>query len=174
MLDSWKYTSDKGEAIDLGKPSEWGDDVVLVLDSLTFFADAAFAWSEIMTGGAQGGKMDRRAIYGNAQNAVEKVLALLTAEAFHPNVVVMTHIRYQELPDGTTKGLPTAVGSALGPVIPRYFNSVALCSTGPGGKRTIQTVSSGLVDLKNPASFKMAPSLPVETALADFFKTVKG
>ena len=77
------------------------------------------------------------------------------------------------MPDGTKKGWPTAVGSALGPTIPRYFNSVALCET-IGDKRTITTASSPLIDLKNPVSFKMGAKLSIENALAEFFATVKG
>ena len=36
MLDRWKY-----DDIDLGVPAEWGPEYVIVLDSLTFFSDAA-------------------------------------------------------------------------------------------------------------------------------------
>jgi hypothetical protein len=71
------------------------------------------------------------------------------------------------------KGYPASVGRALGPTIPAYFENMALCQT-MAGKRTIQTTPTALVDLKNPAAFKMLPTLSIETGLADFFKTVKG
>jgi hypothetical protein len=112
-------------------------------------------------------------VYYDAQNAVENVLALLTGESFRTNVIVITHIRYTDNPDGTKKGYPTAVGSALGPTIPRYFNSVALCQTAAGGKRTIQTVATAMIDLKNPASAVMKATLPIETGLAEFVKTLR-
>jgi hypothetical protein len=168
MLDRWKYNE-----IDLGVPATWGADTWLVLDSLTFLADAAFDWREALTKSATGGKYDKRMVYYDAQNAVENVLALLTGESFRTNVIVITHIRYTDNPDGTKKGYPTAVGSALGPTIPRYFNSVALCQTAAGGKRTIQTVATAMIDLKNPASAVMKPSLPIETGLAEFVKTLR-
>lgn len=168
MLDRWKYDN-----VDLGVPAEWGPDYWLVLDSLTFMADAAFDWRETLTRAATGGKYDKRMIYYDAQNAIENVLALLTGEAFRTNVIVTTHIRYTDNPDGTKKGYPTAVGSALGPTIPRYFNSVALCQTAAGGKRTIQTVATAMIDLKNPASATMAATLPIETGLATFVKTLR-
>src|SRR5262245_38973356 len=41
MLDHWKYGN-----VDLGKPSEWGSDTILVLDSITFMSDAAFRFRE--------------------------------------------------------------------------------------------------------------------------------
>jgi hypothetical protein len=61
----------------------------------------------------------------------------------------------------------------LNPVIPAYFENMVLCHI-TGGKRIIQTIPTALVDLKNPAAFKMAATLPVETGLAGFFDTIKG
>lgn len=169
MLDRWKY-----DTTDLGVPSTWGPDCWLVLDSMTFLSDAAFDWREMLTkSSAKDGKYDKRMVYYDAQNAVENVLALLTGESFRTNVIVITHIRYTDNPDGTKKGYPTAVGSALGPTIPRYFNSVALCQTAAGGKRTIQTVATAMIDLKNPASAVMKATLPIETGLAEFVKTLR-
>lgn len=173
MLDRWKYKTASGEEIDYGIPSAWGPECILVLDSLTFLSDAAFAWREPLTPRSRDGKYDPRAVYKDAQDAIENVLALLTGESFRCNVIVTSHVRYVDNPDGTKKGYPTSVGSALSPSIPRYFNSTALCQTNPGGKRTIQTVATAMIDLKNPAAFKMAPSMPIETGLADFFKTVR-
>jgi hypothetical protein len=168
MLDHWKYGN-----VDLGVPATWGKEVILVIDSLTFMADAAFAFREPLVPKSKDGKYDIRAVYKDAQDAVGDVLALLTSEAFRTNVIVISHVRYVDNEDGTRKGYPTAVGSALSPQIPRYFNSVALAQTGPGGKRQIQTAATAMIDLANPASFKMLPTLPIETGLADFFRTVR-
>lgn len=155
---------------DLGSPSTWGPSAVLVIDSLTFFSDAAFNWAKAMNPGAK----DQRQIYGAAQDAIEHVLAYITGASFNTNIIVTSHIRFIDIPDGTKRGYPTSVGQALSPTIPRYFNSVAQCLTRPGGARTIQTVSTALIDLKNPASFAMAKELSIETGLATFFETVKG
>lgn len=161
LLDKWS---------DGSKPKDWGPQLVLVLDSLTFFSDAAYAWADAMNPGAK----DKRQIYGAAQEAVEHVLALLTGADFNTNVIVTAHVRYIDLPDGTKRGYPTAIGQALSPTIPRYFNSVVACQTQPGGKRTIQTVSTPLIDLKNPSATDMEKSLPIETGLATFFSHLKG
>jgi hypothetical protein len=168
MLDRWKY-----DAVDLGPPAEFGKDCVVVIDSLTFMSEAAYRFREPLVPRSKDGKYDARAVYGDAQDAVENVLALLTSDNFKTNVIVISHIRYVDNPDGTKKGYPTAVGAALSPRIPSYFNSVALALTGPGGKRQIQTAATAMIDLANPASFKMLPTLPIETGLATFFKTVR-
>ena len=172
LLDRWKYTEADGSVVDLGVPAEWGPDVILVLDSLTFFSDAAFDFREPLVPRSRDGKYDIRAVYKDAQDAVENVLALLTSESFQTNVIVTSHIRYMDNPDGTKKAYPTSVGSALGPTIPRYFNSVAQCET-KGGKRTIQTAATAMIDLKNPKPFAMANHYPIETGLADFFKVLR-
>src|SRR5277367_2413635 len=164
MLDRWRYDN-----VDLGNPAEWGSQAILVVDSLTFLSDAAFDWATPLAAGQK----DKRAIYGMAQNAVEKVLALLTSPNFKTNVIVISHIKYVDNDDGTRKGYPTAVGSALSPVIPRYFNSVALCETKSGGRRTIQTQATAMIDLKNPKPFDMAKEYPISTGLADFFAVLR-
>lgn len=168
LLDHWKTST-----ADLGKPAEWGKECILVVDSLTFMSDAAFHFREPLTPRSRDGKYDIRAVYKDAQDAIESVLALLTSESFRTNVIVISHVRYVDNPDGTKKGYPTAVGAALSPQIPRYFNSVALAQTGPGGKRQIQTAATAMIDLANPAAFKMLPTLPIETGLATFFETLR-
>jgi hypothetical protein len=168
MLDNWKYGN-----VDLGPPAAWGPECIFVLDSLTFLSDAAFRFREPLVPKSKDGKYDVRAVYKDAQDAVEGVLALLTSESFRTNVIVISHVRYVDNPDGTKKGYPTAVGSALSPQIPRYFNSVALAQTGPGGRRQIQTAATAMIDLANPAAFKMLPVLPIETGLATFFDVLR-
>jgi AAA domain len=168
MLDHWKH-----EGVDLGVPATWGPSCILVVDSLTFMSDSAFHFREPLVPRSRDGKYDVRAVYKDAQDAIESVLALLTSESFRTNVIVISHVRYVDNPDGTKKGYPTAVGSALSPQIPRYFNSVALAQTGPGGRRQIQTAATAMIDLANPAAFKMLPTLPIETGLGTFFETLR-
>lgn len=167
LLDRWKYGD-----VDLGKPAEWGPECILVIDSLTFMSTAAWNFREPLTPRSRDGKYDVRAVYKDAQDAIESVLALVTSESFRTNVIVISHIRYVDNPDGSRKGYPSAVGGALSPQIPRYFNSVALAQTGAAG-RTIQTAATPMIDLANPASFKMLPSLPIATGLATFFETLR-
>lgn len=172
MIFEWKYTDVDGTKVDLGSPSEWGSDCILVIDSLSRLCDAAYDWAEPLVPGFGTGKYDPRAVYGNAQDAVETLIATITSESFGTNVIVIAHVAYQELPDGSTKGFPQGVGKALSPKIPQYFPSVVLY-TNKGGKRTIQTNSTPLIDLANPAPFKMEKSYPIETGLGQFFGVLR-
>lgn len=161
LLDKWS---------DGTRPCDWGPQSILVIDSLTFLSDAAYAWADALNPSAK----DKRQIYDAAQKAIKHVLELLTGPTFNTNVIVTAHVLYIDLPDGTKKGFPTAVGQALSPNIPRYFNSTVRCVTQLGGKRVINTVSDGLIDLKNPRNFEMKSSLPIEDGLGTFFEILRG
>lgn len=159
LLDKWT---------DGSRPADWGPGTILVIDSLTFLSDAAFNWAKGMNPSAK----DPRQWFYSAQQAVENTIALLTSSAFNTDVLIIAHISYQDRQDGTIKGYPASVGKALGPTIPAYFENMALAHI-VGGKRMIQTVPTALIDLKNPAAYKMPAAMPIETGLADFFKTIK-
>jgi AAA domain len=167
MLDRWKYGD-----IDLGVPAQWGPDYILVLDSLSRLCDSAYDWRVPLTPIGKGGVMDSRATYGDAQDAVEANLAALTSKDFCTNVIVICHVAYMDLPDGTKKGFPQGIGKALSPKIPQYFPSSIYYRT-EGGKRKIQTVSTALLDLANPAPFAMKDSYDIKTGLADFFAVLR-
>jgi hypothetical protein len=150
-------------------PKSWGHNIVAVFDSLTFMGDAAFNWIAAMNPSVK----DPRNWYFNAQKGVDKFLAIITSTHFQCHVVVISHVDWVNRPDGTMKGYPSSIGSALNAYIPSYFENMALCETN-AGKRHIRTTPTALVDLKNPAAFKMLPQLPIETGLADFFATIRG
>jgi len=168
MLDHWRY-----DDVDLGHPWEWGPDHILVVDSLTFLSDAAFSWAEPLTPKSDRGTSDKRATYAIAQDAVEKVLDLLTGAKYETNVIVTSHVKYVDNPDGTRKGYPTSVGSALSPVIPRYFNTVLLCEVDNAGRRTIRTATTPMITLKNPKPFELGPKYDLSTGLADIFNILR-
>lgn len=149
-------------------PAKWGPEHIFVLDSLTFFSDAAFAWAKGMNPSAK----DPRQWFYTAQSAVEDSLSMLTSEQFNTNVIVISHVSWVDRPDGTMKGYPSSVGKALGPTIPSYFDNMAQCET-VGGKRSIKFIPTALIDLKTPVGPRMSAPLPIETGLADFFKTLR-
>lgn len=161
LMDKWE---------DGTVPSNWGHDYIFVVDSLTRLGDAAFNWKEALNPGAK----EPRTIFYAAQQAVEEVLAAITSDDFNCNVIVTSHVRWMERGDGTTKAFPTAIGGALGPKIPTYFNSLVLTETTGSGqniRRQIRTAPTAFLDLKNPAD--LSAPLPIETGLADFFKAAQ-
>lgn len=172
LMDRWKYKNPDGTETDLGKPGEWGPDCILVLDSLSRFCDAAYDFRLPLAVVDKAGNPNIQSVYGDAQDAVEMALATLTSDNFETNVIVIAHIQYMDMPDGSKKGFPQGVGKALSPKIPQYFPSV-VHYTNKGGKRTLQTNSTPLIDLANPAPFAMEPSYPIETGLAQFFAVLR-
>lgn len=167
MLDNWKY-----EDVDLGRPSDWGPDCILVLDSLSRFCDAAYDFRLPLAVVGRSGEIDLRAVYGDAQDAVENTIANLTSSTFATNVIVIAHITYQETPDGI-KGFPQGVGQKLSPKIPQYF-STKIRFFNKAGKRMIKTTSSPMIDLANPRPFDMLPEYSIETGMAQIFEALRG
>ena len=165
LLDHWK-----DDDVDLGVPSEWGPDCILVVDSLSRLCDAAYDFHEAIIPRGKGGDHDGRAVYGNAQDDVERLIGMLTSKSFRTNVIIICHGTYMDLPDGSTKIFPQGVGKKLSPKIPTYFpNYVRYINR--NGHRTISLKSDALIDLSSTKP--MPESLPIETGLADFFAVLR-
>lgn len=163
LLTKWTDGSD---------PSQWGSDTFFVLDSGTALGRGAFEWAKGMNPSAK----DPRQWYFQAQQAIETFVTMLFGEGFATNVLLITHINYKELQDGTTRGYSNWIGSALGPIIPKYCNTVLMAKSEGSGKnvrRYIETMSTPLVDLKNPAPFKIEQRYPLETGLATIVQLLK-
>ncbi len=174
MLNHWTYADDEtGEITDLGVPATWGDDTILVVDSLSRWCDAAYDFHEVMTPKGKKGEADGRAVYGNAQDDVEKQIASLTSPSFKTNVIVIAHGTYMTLEDGKTKIFPQGVGQKLSPKIPQYFPNY-IYYTKTGEKRTIQLNSDAMIDLANTKPDVMPKTLDTDTGLAEFFAILRG
>ena len=153
-------------------PYQWGEDTIFVLDSLTRLGRCAFEWAKGMNPSAK----EPRTWFYTAQRACEDMIALLTGKDFQTNVIVISHVNMIELKDGTTKGYPSAIGVALSKVVATYFNTMILAERSGSGisvKRTINTLPTALIDLKNPAPFKLDAALPLDTGLATVFEKLK-
>lgn len=171
------------EGENLGEPGKLGKEWVVVVDSLTSASNAAFRYCQAVNPAGR----EPQAYYHTAQQLIMNLLQLLCGKDFDVNVLVLAHLAYTRRPrskeqaDNMTqheilelgKGFPRSVGSALNEIIAASFNS-ALLMEEINGKRTIQTKSTSLVDLKNPVPFGGLDKLPIETGLATFFKAVNG
>lgn len=166
MLDNWKY-----DETDLGKPKEWGGDTILVIDSLSRLCDAAYDYHLQMQKPGKSGEIDGRAVYGQAQDAIEMVLSNLTSDTFKTNVIVICHGQFMELGD-STKIYPQGVGQKLSPKIPQYF-PVYIRLKNIAGRRTLQLESDAVIDLAMPSKLK-EKSLPADDGLATIFETLRG
>jgi hypothetical protein len=150
-------------------PSEWGEDTILVIDSLTWLSKAAYAWFDKLNPTLK----DRRQVYHLAQSAIMDLLQNVTAENFHAHTIVCTHLRFN---DTETKAYASAIGKAIGPQIPSLFNNFVMAESKAGSnpRRVIKTVTDGRVDLKNEKPFEVAQELPLESGLATLFEQLKG
>lgn len=170
-LKQMTYWKDGEE--DLGDPSTWGSNTVVVIDTLTSAASAAFRYVQAMNPGAK----EPQTYYFAAQQLIINLINLLCSKDFKTNVLILAHINYDKNQFELTKGFPRSIGSALNDQISTYFNSCLLVEAvgnGTNVRREIRHTSTGIIDLKNPAPFSGLPDrLPIDTGLADFFKAVK-
>jgi len=163
LLDEWT---------DETKPKEWGEDTIFVLDSLSALGAAAYAWADRQNPSAK----DKRQIYHTAQQSIVKILDALSSPNFECNVIVISHVLLKDFQEGLVKGYVNSIGSAIGPTIPKFFNTLVLAESigsGKNVKRCIKTMPTGIIDLKNPASFKIDAELPLETGMATLFEQLK-
>lgn len=176
-LDKWKE-----DDVDFGSVTTWTQKDILVVDSLTFCAKAAMY--QILALVNRLGSKPHQSDWGEAQGLVEDMLALLYSDAVKCHVIVNTHVAYQggdeDVDVGEIKtekrGLPMAIGRALSPKIPRYFNNALLVKTtgeGSHARRRIYTVPQGVIELGSSAPGKAKADYPLATGLADFFKDIR-
>lgn len=193
-LYHWKEPSSDGKTVDvdLGKIETWGPKDILVIDSLSTAAEAAMRYHLSLNGklGATRTSNEARRDIGAAQNLVRSLLQMLYSDAIKCNVIVTAHITMvtegglSPNAEGTSaeekdtaRGFPSAIGRALSPHIPRYFNSVLTADTEGSGASTrhyIYTKCRGNVLVKTSAPLRVAPRYDLGTGLAEYFAAVRG
>jgi hypothetical protein len=184
MLENWSATN--GGTLPapakLGSVNTWGPDSVLVIDTLSTLGTAAKNFHLMMQGklGADRTSNEARRDIGAAQTLLDTLLQLVFDTSIKCHVIINTHITYAK-EDGTSPqdgeqcvlfGFPAAIGKALSPRAPKYFNNMLLVKK-TGTTSRIYTRNQPLVGLKSSAPLKVADSYPLETGLADYFKAIR-
>lgn len=178
--DSWdkmmsQLTEWKDGEVNLGKLESWGSRDVLVIDSFSRVADARMYKELVLNARAVAGR--QQGDYFKVQEALERFLELLVMPSIRCHVILICHIEYVEKDDKTVRGMPQAMGKALGPKIGQHFNHALLAKTqgqGVGATYKIFTKTQGMVDLKNAAPLRCEPEYPLETGLLQYFNAVIG
>jgi len=179
LMGNWK----EGET-SLGAIASWTSKEVLVIDTLTGLARGAYNFILSLNGQLMNPPTgyDYQRKVGQAQSLVETFLEMLTSNEIKCNVIVNSHISYQDEPGSVRasqeealpqQGFPTSLGRALGPRVPRLFNSVLLTKK-VGMQRKLLTSTSSNVNLKTSAPTRVKPEYSIETGLAEYFKAVRG
>lgn len=170
LLNNWK----DGEK-SYGPVTEWKDDRVLVLDSLTFQGNACMRY--VMHINGRDGERPTLPLWGDAIARQESLLQILFSDAIKCHVIVIAHVTFIGDADNEEEvhGYPSALGSKLPPKVGRYFNTTCMVvnrGTGLTTKRVIRTRSEGKTELKVAAPSKVPAELPIETGLLDLFQAL--
>lgn len=178
QIDNWVDGEKK-----YGSILTWTPQDVLVVDSLTKLAEAAYNYilklNAKLISGAEG--YERLRFIEQAQAKVESFVEMITAEQVKCNVVVISHIVYVDEP-GLIRtspdeklpqmGVPSSLGKALSPRIPRRFNSTLMIRK-VGLNHKIFTKTHSNINLKTSAPTIVKAEYGIETGLADYFKDVR-
>lgn len=145
---------------------EMGPDEVVVVDTLSTMGRSSLNMVQAVNGA--GFKHPEIQHYGTAMDNIEKLLDMITSDKVKCNVIVSTHTY---TPEGETRPVPEALGSKLGPKVPKVFDNM-FSLTLSQGVRTFKTDKDGLLALKSAVPLK--PTYPIETGLADIFQGLTG
>lgn len=166
LVENWKDGS-----TEFGPVKEWGEDDVLVIDSLTFLANSAMRYC-LQRDGKKFSDQPAIQHWGEAGRNIELLVQYLTSDEVKCNVVFNTHVQYYDDAGGGRKAYPVVLGSKLPTIIGRYFNTILRIDVKPtkeGGTRILRTASDYKMDLKTPAP----KNIEVETDL-DLSKIFEG
>lgn len=164
-----------------GPVEKWGNDTVLVIDTMTFAAKAAFEWVLFLNG--RSGKQPFQSDFGDAQRAIEGLLAMLFSDAIKCNVICVFHVdQMGEGKDGqeNIKSYPATIGRALNKSVGAYFNNafrVKSIGSGTAVKRFIRTASEYNCDLKTSDPYSIPSEIEFKDAdggLAIIFEKILG
>lgn len=174
LLKHWKQRDpDSDEMLDFGKVTEWENDTILVIDSLTMLSQAALRW--VLSTNNRAGQQPWMSDWGEAMDKVESLLGMLYSDNIKCHVIITSHITYIGSADeGTLMGYPSSIGQKLLPKIPRYFNTVVMSKARPQGpktKRFIRTVPEANFSLKVPVK-NFPAELPLDTGLRQIIDAV--
>ena len=190
-LGDWKNDDpSRGTVANLGSMDSWDENTIFVQDTLSSLSQGALHFGQMMNGVLGQPRTSREAQrdVGGAQSLIRDFLMLCCDSTIKCHIIVNTHITYVRK-DGSgilvigdqdnipTQGMPSAIGRAVLPEIPRGFNTILLSEcmgSGPAIRRTIHTVTRGNILLKNAAPTVVPPELPQESGLATYFKLVLG
>lgn len=178
--DSWQKIMDqltewKDGDLSYGKLEQWTPRDILVIDSFSRYCDARMYLELAMNGRAASGRQQQD--YFKVQTAIEQTLELLVSKQVRCHVILVCHIEYVEKDDKTVRGVPQAMGRALGPKIAQHFNHTILArATGSGDsvKRKIITQTTGVIDLKNAAPLRVKPEYELESGLIEYWNAFLG
>lgn len=195
LLSHWKEFGPDGKTIviDYGPLSSWTPNDILVIDSLTMLSTVALNFHLAMNGklGVTRTQNESRRDIGATQTLLRKLLEMLYDESITCNVIVTSHITMvteqglspatpdsPEAPNDpdSARGYPSAIGRALSPLIPRYFNSVLevdVIGSGPSARHKIFPRTRGKVLVKTSSPLSVRSEYGIENGLAEYFRDVR-
>jgi hypothetical protein len=142
----------KTETEDLGKPTEWDNNTVLIVDSGTFAANVCL--DKVLFDNkipVDKGNFDQT-LWGVVGKRFEIWIAGLTSDRYKCHLVVTAHLTEKQDARGVNRVGPFFAGRYLPKILPSYFNNTWAIDIDKDDKRHLRTQSTGyLSSLRNSA-----------------------
>ena len=172
-----------------GNIMDWDSDVVLDFDTMSTLATISHFFVQDLNGRLGSLVDDHGRDTGGAQELLRRLLMKLSSVNLVCNVIMTTHITRVDTSTGAiqspearlrehlpidAKGYPAAIGRALSPQIPKFFNDcfiVRAANSAGSIKREISSIPIDNTSAKN--SVYLEDSYPVSTGLAEIFAALR-
>lgn len=118
LLKHWKYKNSDGTEVDLGKPSEWGPDTILAVDSLTSLGAAAKNRAMVMLNKTR--KNSNWRVWDFAQQDIRNTVKLMASAKTRYHLVILSHPKMigPEMPEEGDSDLEKALKTRAAAVVP--------------------------------------------------------
>lgn len=165
---------------------------VVCIDSLSFAAKSALNYILKINNRLQ--SQPWQSDWGEAQRLVESLVGMITDDGIRCHLLCSAHIAVSGgkrietvgkgsaaekivIDEGPVRRLPSMIGKAFNPIVPRYFNHmVQFTRIGVGSniQRQIQTQPMDDMELKNTNPGVIRQAYPLDKGLAEYFKAAQG
>jgi len=167
VFKGWKTPTE-----DLGKVQDWGPDVVLVADSLTFMGDAAKHAAAALNGKQINGQLTQQE-WGEAVRVIENFLDYITSDYIKCNVVMTALPVPLEDDSGVSRLYPFVVTKAFSSTkVAKYFNNLFRVANRRDGTPYFRTAGDARMACKSSAPGVVKPEEDAD--LASIFKKLQG
>lgn len=182
QLREWK---DPDQDLNLGPITDWENDSVLDLDTISTLAELAKYWSQDMNNelGALDDPHGRHT--GAAQELTSRLMIKLTSSEVRCNVIATTHITWADVQRGAAlspeallrekksvdaRGFPSVIGRALSPVLGKRWNDVFIVRrTGSSADSERRIYSEPIDNTDAKHSVWLEKSYPLASGLGQIF-----
>jgi hypothetical protein len=148
LKDGWTETDENGEVVEeLGRPRDWGTDMVLAIDSATFMTSALKHEILALNQDKMTSQLSQPQ-WGDVSRHMTNLLESLTSHRYGCNMIITATTIAVEDANGVSKMYPNIGSKPFAQSVSSFFNNVIGIKSMAKGRK-LRTVSDGRQEYKN-------------------------